>query len=107
MTSIACGRGAAIAGLLWAVACCAAAGESAERRVVSPNEFQGTDVERINQAIDAAVKLGCRAVIPRVNVQGEERRDVWLLDSAIPVRSDAALEPGRDQSNKKPASVRG
>lgn len=60
--------------------------------VVTPNQFQGTDVERINQAIDAAVKLGCRAVIPRVNVQGEERREVWLLDSAILVRSNTTLE---------------
>ena len=31
-------------------------------------------------------------VIPRVNVQGEERREVWLLDSAILVRSNTTLE---------------
>jgi hypothetical protein len=60
--------------------------------VVTPNEFKGTDVERINQAIDAAAKLGCRVVIPRVNVQGEERRDVWLLDSAILLQSNTTLE---------------
>ncbi len=60
--------------------------------VVTPNQFQGTDAERINQAMDAAAKLGCRVVIPRVNVQGEERREVWLLDSAILVRSNTTLE---------------
>ena len=86
-------------GLLAGIGQTAQGGETArtqqgvgELLVVTPNQFQGTDVERINQAIDAAVKLGCRAVIPRVNVQGEERRDVWLLDSAILVRSNTTLE---------------
>jgi len=29
-------------------------GRSAQRRFVTPNEFEGTDAERINQAIEAA-----------------------------------------------------
>ena len=63
-----------------------------ELLVVTPNEFDGTDVERINQAIDAAAKRGCRVVIPRINVHGEQRRDVWLIDSAILLRSHTTLE---------------
>lgn len=60
--------------------------------VVTPNEFEGTDVERINQAIRAAAEAGCRVVIPRVNVRGAERREVWLIDSAILLRNNTTLE---------------
>lgn len=60
--------------------------------VVTPNEFEGTDVERINRAIDAAAKTGSRVVIPRVNVSGGQRRDVWLIDSAILLPSHTTLE---------------
>lgn len=66
--------------------------ESAPPVVVTPNAFQGTDVERINQAIEAGAKAGCRVVIPRVNVHDGRRREVWLLDSAILLRSDTMLE---------------
>lgn len=48
-------------------------------------------MERINQAIEAAAATGCRAVIPRVNQTPDGRRDVWLLDSAILVRSNTTL----------------
>ena len=94
-----CGAAIALAAAWWAVSTVCAEPPSpkgdAPRRpslVVTPNQFKGTDVERINQAIDAAASLGCRVVIPRVNVQGEERREVWLLDSAILVRSNTTLE---------------
>jgi hypothetical protein len=60
--------------------------------VVTPNEFDGTDVERINRAIDAAAAAGCRVVIPRVNVRGGQRQDGWLIDSAILLRSQTTLE---------------
>jgi len=62
------------------------------RRCFTPNEFEGTDVERINRAIEAAAVAGCRAVIPRVNLRGGQRRDLWLLDSAILLRSNTTLE---------------
>jgi hypothetical protein len=58
--------------------------------VVTPNEFVGTDVARINQAIVAAA--GRRVVIPRVNVQGAQTNAVWLLDSAILLPSNTTLE---------------
>ena len=66
--------------------------ESAPPLVITPNEFDGTDVERINRAIDAAASAGCRVVIPRVNVTGGQRRDTWLIDSAILLRSHTTLE---------------
>jgi len=65
---------------------------SAPLLAVTPNEFQGSDVERINRAIESAAGAGCRVVIPRVNVSGGQRSDAWLLDSAILLRSDVTLE---------------
>jgi hypothetical protein len=59
---------------------------------VTPNEFEGSDVERINQAVEAAAEAGCRVVVPRVNLREGRRHDVWLLDSAILVRSGTTLE---------------
>ena len=61
-------------------------------RAITPNEFEGTDVERINRAIEAAAAAGCRVVIPRLNRGGGQRREVWLLDSAILLRSHTTLE---------------
>lgn len=86
-------------GLSLLAACClltpvqAATPESKQSAmVITPNEFEGTDVERINRAIDAAAEAGCRVVIPRVNVRGSQRGDVWLIDSAILLRSNTTLE---------------
>jgi len=59
---------------------------------VSPNDFQGSDVERINQAVRAAAGTGLRVVIPRRNRAADGDRDLWLLDSAILVPSDTSLE---------------
>lgn len=58
---------------------------------ISPNAFEGSDVERINQAMAAAAGTGGPVVIPRKNLGGEEARDVWLLDSAILVPGDTTL----------------
>ena len=63
-----------------------------ERSFVTPDAFQGSDVERINQAIRAAAGTGRRVVIPRHNRADDGARDVWLLDSAILVQSDTTLE---------------
>jgi len=62
------------------------------RAAVTPNDFQGSDVERINQAIIAAAKMGERVVIPRVNHAADGDREIWLLDAAILVRSNTYLE---------------
>ncbi len=61
-------------------------------RVFSPNEFQGSDVERINRAIEAASAVGGRVVIPRLNKNGAQEKEIWLLDSAILLRSGTTLE---------------
>ena len=63
-----------------------------EQSFVTPNAFQGSDMERVNQAIRSAAGTGKRVVIPRRNHAGDGDRDVWLLDSAILVQSDTTLE---------------
>ena len=60
--------------------------------IVTPNEFQGADTERINQAIRAAAGTGQRVVIPRRNEAQDGPRDIWLLDAAILVDSGTVLE---------------
>ncbi|QDS94532.1 hypothetical protein FF011L_33110 [Roseimaritima multifibrata] len=59
---------------------------------ITPNDFEGTDAERINQAIVAAAKTGEPVVVPRINHSAEGDRAVWLLDSAILVRENTYLE---------------
>lgn len=51
-------------------------------REANPNEFEGTDIERINKAVAAAAAGDGRVVIPRVN-RGGGPADQWLIDSAI------------------------
>lgn len=58
---------------------------------ITPNMFQGTDAQRINQAIAAAAGTGRPVVIPRQNRTGESVRDAWLLDEAILVPSNTLL----------------
>ena len=65
--------------------------EGSEPSAITPNEFEGSDAERINRAIEAAAAAGGRVVIPRVNFRGAEQREVWLLDSAILLRSNVTL----------------
>ncbi|MBN2329574.1 MAG: hypothetical protein JXR73_20705 [Candidatus Omnitrophica bacterium] len=63
-----------------------------EELTVSPNSFQGTDVERINQAIRTASQNGLRVVIPRLNVKQDSESQTWMLDSAILVEDNTVLE---------------
>jgi hypothetical protein len=83
----------------WAACCVAAAAppssessQAAPPRWVTPNQFAGSDVERINQAVRAAAAAGCRVRIPRVNLRDGQRREIWLLDSAILLPGDTTLE---------------
>ncbi|MEA3400172.1 MAG: hypothetical protein U9R79_02900 [Armatimonadota bacterium] len=59
---------------------------------VTPNDFAGSDVDRINQAMQAAAGTGRRVIIPRRNLAPDGARDLWLLDSAILVPGDTVLE---------------
>ena len=70
-------------GVLWA-------GETAGP--VTPNDFEGSDVQRINRAIEVGAATGRRVVVPRINRAADGERAVWLLDSAILVRSNTVLE---------------
>ncbi len=59
---------------------------------ITPNDFRGTDTERINRAIAVAAASGRRVVIPKRNRADDGDRDVWLLDSAILLQSGTVLE---------------
>lgn len=63
-----------------------------EQTMVTPNDFRGSDVERINQALGAAAGTGRRVVIPRHNLSADGPRDLWLLDSAIVLPGETVLE---------------
>jgi hypothetical protein len=60
--------------------------------VITPNDFQGTDTERINQAVIHGSESGSRVVIPRLNDNNGSPRKTWILDSAILVHSNTLLE---------------
>lgn len=66
--------------------------DTAPGEAVSPNAFEGSDVERINQAIQTASAKGLRVVVPRHNNGQGAKPDVWMLDSAIIVRDNTILE---------------
>ncbi len=59
---------------------------------ITPNEFEGTDSQRINQAIQAAAGKGLTVVIPKLNQKPGATSETWLLDSAILVRDNTTLE---------------
>lgn len=63
-----------------------------EQTFLTPNAFQGSDTERINQALRAAAGTGKRVVVPRCNRAADGDREIWLLDSAILVPGDTVLE---------------
>jgi len=66
--------------------------EARQAPAVTPNEFEGSDVERINRAIEVAATAGKRVVIPRENLRGPTRSAVWLLDSAILLQGNTTLD---------------
>mgnify|MGYP002630119570 CR=1 FL=1 len=59
---------------------------------ITPNDFEGTDSERINQAVALGAKTGQPIVIPRMNNNNGNPRPLWLLDTAILVHSNTLLE---------------
>ncbi|MBN2450394.1 MAG: hypothetical protein JXR77_08390 [Lentisphaeria bacterium] len=63
----------------------------AETPLLTPNDFAGTDSERIHQAVTAGAAQGLRVVIPRRNRSADGDRDVWLLDTAILLPQDTFL----------------
>ena len=64
----------------------------------TPNEFAGSDSDRIEQAIAAAVADGSRRLhIPAENAGRNE--EVWILDRAIVIPSGFALILDRSRAN--------
>ena len=59
---------------------------------ITPNDFEGSDSERINQAVTAAAASGRRVLIPKVNQTTEGPRDIWILDTAILAQEGTTLE---------------
>ncbi|MCK5281143.1 MAG: hypothetical protein KAK04_21460, partial [Cyclobacteriaceae bacterium] len=47
---------------------------------ITPNQFEGSDIQRIQSAIDAAKGTTNKVIIPSRNFNGT---NLWLLDSAI------------------------
>lgn len=58
--------------------------------MISPNAFEGTDSERIAQAVAAAAATSGRVRIPRVN--DARKNNLWLIDEAITLPSNITLE---------------
>jgi len=55
---------------------------------VNPNDFEGTDTERIVKAIQAANGTSNLVRIPRVNANGT---NIWMIDSALLLPSNITL----------------
>ena len=49
-------------------------------RIITPNQFKGSDIQRIQSAVDAAKGTTNQVVIPSCNSNGT---NIWLIDSAI------------------------
>ncbi|KAF5072400.1 hypothetical protein DSECCO2_201990 [anaerobic digester metagenome] len=57
-------------------------------KIISPNEFEGSDTERIQAAVDKASGTTNKIVIPATNSNGS---NIWLLDSAILLPSNIVV----------------
>lgn len=72
--------------------CCISLGLSAGRAFgqepITPNDFEGSDTQRIQQAVDAARGTTGSITIPRRNANGT---CVWKIDSAILLPSDMTV----------------
>lgn len=55
---------------------------------INPNQFEGSDVERIQQAIDAAEGTDQKVLIPW---NSAKRSHVWMLDSALLLPSNLTI----------------
>ena len=77
--------------LLYAVLLALAAAGSEKMTVCDPNDFTGSDLERIEAAIRAARGAGGTVRIPARRPDSSCERDYWLLDAAIRIPSDTTL----------------
>lgn len=59
-----------------------------DRGLISPNQFKGSDIQRIQSAINAAEGTTNKVVIPSVNSNGT---NIWLIDHAILVPGNMTI----------------
>ena len=65
--------------VLWVIACSLSV-KAAPQQAITPNDFQGSDIDRIQAAIYAAQKTTNQIVIPSRNSNGA---NLWKIDRAI------------------------
>ncbi len=61
---------------------------SQKNQVITPNDFKGSDTERIQAAIQSAVKTTKKVVIPIQNANGTT---IWMIDRAILLPSNITV----------------
>ena len=61
------------------------------KNYTDPNQYTGTDIERINSAVRDARKTGGCVRIFKRRPDAESQRDYWLIDSAILLPEDTLL----------------
>lgn len=66
---------------------CLSAGAAAPK-AITPNDFKGSDTERIQKAVNAAAKTTGSVTIPRENSNGTA---IWMIDEAIRVPSGVTI----------------
>ena len=60
-------------------------------KFIDPNDFSGSDVEKINTAIRVAAEKSCQVKISRRRADAASDRDFWLIDSAILIPGNMTL----------------
>ena len=58
---------------------------------IDPNDFNGSDIEKINSAIAYAAENNAHVRIPKRRADAASSRDFWLIDSAIFLPGDMTL----------------
>lgn len=74
--------------VLMALLVCSTNSFGALPKEISPNDYRGSDTERIQQAIEDATETTCQIRIPSYNANGT---NIWMIDSAILLPSNIKL----------------
>ena len=74
--------------ILWCIVFITLIPGSCTEKIITPNQFKGSDIERIRSAIEAAKATTGKVLIPSLNSNGT---NLWLLDSAILVPGDMTI----------------
>ena len=74
--------------ILWCIAVYISILGGCTKQIITPNQFKGSDIERIRSAIETAEGTSRQVIIPSINANGT---NLWLLDSAILVPGDMTI----------------